>query len=108
MPKEESKTIEVEVVEIDGVTPPPATPHHEEEQAGRGAPWSNWQDWSGKVRKLDARWWPLWVILGVVVLGFVLTIGLILGVIYVIARLIRNFILGFFSLFSPVSSTELR
>jgi len=108
MLKEDSQAIEVEVVEIDGMTPPIPSAPSKDERTGRGAPWSNWQNWSGRVKQLDSRWWPLWVVLGIVVLGLILTLGVFFAIIYVIARFIRNVILGINSLFSPINSSSLR
>ena len=108
MLKEDSQAIEVEVVEIDGMTPPIPSAPSKDERTGRGAPWSNWQNWSGRVKQLDSRWWPLWVVLGIVVLGLILTLGVFFAIIYVIARFIRNVILGINSLFSPIKSSSLR
>ncbi|MES2476630.1 MAG: hypothetical protein V4640_12675 [Verrucomicrobiota bacterium] len=81
--KNDSQPIEVEVLEVDGITVPPRpevkdAPH----QSG---PWSQWQ---GQVTRLDSRWWPLWVILGVLGVALLLTFGLVLGVIYLVFRVI--------------------
>jgi len=105
MLKEDSQAIEVEVIEIDGVA---HSAPREEEQTGKGAPWNNWQNWSGRVRQLDSRWWPLWVVLGILVLGLILTVGVFFAIIYVIARFIRNVLLGINSLFSPINPSSLR
>jgi len=108
MLKEDSQAIEVEVVEIDGVAPSIPSAPREEELTGRGAPWSNWQNWSGRVKQLDSRWWPLWVILGILMLGLILTVGVFFAIIYVIARFIRNVLLGINSVFSPINPPSLR
>lgn len=78
---QDSQEIEVEVVEIDGVAPvtrnePEPTPNE----------WSDWRQWQGRVRRLDSRWWPLWVFLGVIALALMLTVGLVIGLIYLIVR----------------------
>ena len=81
----EATEIEVEVVEIDGVTP--VVP---QVRAGEARPQGNWQDWrqwQGKVRRLDSRWWPLWVFLGIIALALFLTVGLVLAVVFLVVRL---------------------
>lgn len=81
--KNDSQAIEVEVLEVDGVTVPPRP---EVEDAPRqDAPWRQWQ---GQITRLDSRWWPLWVILGVLAVGLLLTFGLVIGVIYLIFRIL--------------------
>ena len=78
----ESTDIEVEVVEIDGVAPVAGKPRVDETPP-RGD-WQDWRQWRGQVRRLDSRWWPLWVILGIIALALILTVGLVLGVVFLI------------------------
>ena len=76
--------IEVEVVEIDGVEPVVAGP-----RGGQTRPqsdWHDWKQWQGKVRRLDSRWWPLWGGLGIIALGFLLTVGLLVAVVFLMLR----------------------
>lgn len=83
----ESQAIEVEVLEIDGAVPfakPQSAPNSQTRQ-----PWQNWQ---GRVRQLDRRWWPLWVILGVIAVALLLTVGVFLGIIFLIFSIIRGFV----------------
>lgn len=82
---EEPQAIEVEVLEIDGHAPPikPETAAAPK----RTAPWGQWQR---RVRQLDARWWPLWVILGVIAVALLLTVGVVFGVIFMIFRVITG------------------
>lgn len=84
---QDSKEIEVEVVEIDGIAP--VVTKEPEPVSGERRVWSHWQ---GRVRRLDSRWWPLWVILGIIAIALMLTVGLVFGVIFVIVRLILNLI----------------
>lgn len=72
-------TIEAEVLEIDG-SPPPAPKLPEQEPA--------WKSMRGRVLRLDRRWWPLWVILGLVVFAFVAVFGLIFGALLIVAKMI--------------------
>jgi hypothetical protein len=84
-PPAEPVTVEVEVVEIDGVThaPPPEKPA----PAPRPGP-QGWAQWSGRIRRLDARWWPLWVVLGVIGVFLALTVGVVLAAIYLVFRIV--------------------
>jgi sensor domain CHASE-containing protein len=87
-----SQAIEVEVVEIDGAAPPARF-----ETPEASAPRPSWQtDWQGRVRKLDSRWWPLWVLLGAVAVVLLLTVGLVLGIVFVIFRILRGIIRAIF------------
>ena len=82
----QSQAIEVEVVEIDGAPPPANFRPHEE---AKPTP-PDWQKWLGRIRRLDRRWWPLWVILGTVGVLLLLTVGVVLGVILVISRMLSR------------------
>lgn len=83
---QESQTIEVEVVQVDGIAPVARTVEATDDAPNpQGKPWRHWQ---GQVRSLDSRWWPLWVILGALALVLLLTIGLVIGFIYLILKII--------------------
>lgn len=84
---EEPKEIEVEVVEIDGVAP--VVRNESEPVTGERRDWRHWQ---GRVRRLDSRWWPLWVVLGIIGIALALTVGLVVGVIFLMVRLFLNLI----------------
>ena len=84
---QDSKEIEVEVVEIDGVAPVVAREPEPVSDERR-----DWRQWQGRVRQLDRRWWPLWGILGIIAFVLLITVGLVIGVIFVIARLCLNVI----------------
>lgn len=75
----ESTDIEVEVVEIDGVTADAAEPLADHRR--------EWGQYRGRIRLLDNRWWPLWVILGIVALVLFLTVGLLIGLVFLIVGL---------------------
>ncbi len=81
----EPQAIEVEVLEIDGAAPPAKV-----ETGGESRPRQPWENWQGRVRQLDARWWPLWVFLGIIAVALLLTVGVVLGVIFLIFRIIRG------------------
>lgn len=96
-------TIEVEVLEIDGAAP--AAPAPEPAAESTPPPWTAWQ---GRIRQLDARWWPLWVILGVLALGLLLTVGVVVGVSVLVLRTIVRLIRGIGRLFAgPAHDTRL-
>jgi hypothetical protein len=82
----ESTDIEVEVVEIDGVAP--AAPEPVADHNPPRNDWREWRQYSGRIRRLDSRWWPLWVILGIVGLALFLTVGLLIGVVFLIVGLL--------------------
>ncbi len=86
----ESQAIEVEVVAVDGIVPA-ARPARREESArpetGGGASWRGLQ---GRVLKLDSRWWPLWVFLGILGVLLLLTFGLVIGVLFVVFQVVRK------------------
>ena len=88
---QEATEIEVEVVEIDGVTPP-APQARAEESARQGGDWQDWRQWPGRVTRLDSRWWPLWVFLGIIALALALTVGVVIGVIVLIFRILQGFV----------------
>ena len=75
-----TQQIEVEVVEIDGVAPTT--------QSVPPAPAA--QNWQGRIRMLDARWWPLWVLLGAIAIALLVTVGLVIAVIFVIFRILNG------------------
>ena len=76
-------TIEAEVLEIDGS--PPANPPEPEAAPRRDDPW---QAMRGRVIKLDRRWWPLWVLLGIVALVLALTVGVVVAAVVIVLKLI--------------------
>ncbi len=101
MPQDPS-AIEVEVVEIDGRIPPPPVP--DPERGPAPGQWQDWRQWQGRVRTLDARWWPLWLLLGIVAVVLVLTIGLALGAVWLVAKTVRGLLHALFSIFQPQAS----
>lgn len=91
----ESQIIEVEVVEIDGAAPATKFPPREEVPA----PSQGWQKWLKRlawIRHLDRRWWPLWAILGTIGVFLLLTIGIVIGVILVIFRILSGMVRAIF------------
>ena len=90
----EPQAIEVEVVEIDGLAPAPRAEPVPETQAR--PEWQDWQKWQGRMLKLDSRWWPLWVVLGMIAVFLLLTVGVVVGVVFVIYRIISGFLRALF------------
>ncbi len=102
---EEQPALEVEVVEIDGVAPPPPDPGSRRKQA----PWREWRHgWTGRVRKLDPRWWPLWLLLGLIALVLLITIGIVAGVLVILYRITLGLLRSLLLLLFPNRSTEIR
>lgn len=85
--------IEVEVLEIDGAPPPP---RDEGPRPDDGLPlWQKVWRW---LSALDRRWWPLWVLLGIVLVGFVIVAAVILAAFWVVFAALRSvlrFLTGF-------------
>jgi hypothetical protein len=86
----EATEIEVEVVEIDGVSPVP--PQASVGDPPRQSTWQDWHQWQGKLRTLDSRWWPLWTILGIIAVVLLLTVGLLLAVVFLIVRMVTKIV----------------
>lgn len=85
----EPQAIEVEVVEIDGAAPPAKFDPRDESPPR--PQWQDWQQqWQGRVRTLDSRWWPLWVVLGAIGVVVLLTFGLVIGVVFVVFRILSG------------------
>lgn len=79
-------TIEAEVLEIDG-SPPPAG-----REPDPPRPEDPWKAMRGKVLRLDRRWWPLWVLLGIVAVVLLLTVGLVAAVVLVVLRILGGIV----------------
>ena len=88
----EPQAIEVEVIAIDGVAPLATTGSHEETPRR----WQDWQNWHGRIRKLDNRWWPLWVFLGVIAVALLLTVGVFVAIVFVIFRVLSGLVRAIF------------
>lgn len=95
-------TIEAEVLEIDGQRPAPVQPPQGDARSGskgRSAfdPRGAWGSLGGRVLRLDRRWWPLWVVLGivaVVVLGVVFCVAAVVFTMVRILGGILRFLIG--------------
>jgi hypothetical protein len=95
--------IEMEVLAIDDAAPPNPKPQSTPE------PDPAWRQWQGRVKRLDARWWPLWVILGAIVVFLVLTVGVVFGAILLIVKMVSGLLGSLVRLLTGTSSsTSLR
>ena len=74
-------TLEAEVLEIDGSPAPPSSRQVPPQRAA-GA----WSSMRGRVLRLDRRWGPLWVLLGIVALGMFAVVACFVAVFVVIAK----------------------
>lgn len=90
----EPQAIEVEVLEIDGVTVQPESDRYGETAPQR--PWQDWQNWQGRLRQLDSRWWPLWVFLGTIAVLLLVTVGLVVGIIILIFWILSGLVRAIF------------
>ena len=90
----ESQAIEVEVVEIDGTAPP--VKFEAQEKSAPQRQWQDWQQWQGRIRTLDSRWWPLWVLLGAVAVVLMLTVGLVVGIVFLIFQVVAGILRAIF------------
>jgi len=97
-------TIEAEVLEIDGSPPPP--PNVQEPKYSH-RPQAPWESLRGKVVGLDRRWWPLWVFLGTIALALLLTVGVVIAVMVIVAKVIGGILRFLFGGVSNGSGTGL-
>lgn len=92
------ETIEVEVIEIDGVAVEPRSLRREKPDTHGRIDWSTWQR---RVRRLDSRWWPLWLVLGFMALVVAVGVGICVAVVFVTWRILKALITGLADLFNP-------
>lgn len=104
MTRTEEQTIEAEVVEIDGIAVDPRANPKPTGKQNR----VDWRAWQGKIRTLDARWWPLWVVLGFILLTFAVAIGMCALVFFVCYKLVMGFFQALLSLFSTPTHIRTR
>jgi hypothetical protein len=96
MNQQEATPIEVEVLEIDGIAPVPQQGPSDDDGARQPGGMPDWRQWGGRVRTLDSRWWPLWVVLGTIALFLALTLGVVIGLVYAVFRIVRGFLRAMF------------
>lgn len=85
-------TIEAEVLEIDGQRPAPAQspePGAQDRARSSSNPWGGtWNSLRGRVVKLDRRWWPLWVLLGIVAVIVLGVVACVAAVVFTVIRIL--------------------
>jgi hypothetical protein len=84
----QASEIEVEVVELENKLP--ASPRGGTDTQTCGPEQRAWRQWQGRLRRIDARWWPLWAIPGLALLVLLAAVGLLIGVLFVIFLGVRN------------------
>ncbi|MES2982373.1 MAG: hypothetical protein V4727_08675 [Verrucomicrobiota bacterium] len=103
MMKPEEPVIEAEVVEIDGVAVEPRP--EVEPTNGQQSRRVDWQSWQGKIRVLDKRWMPLWIVLGVIAFILLVTVGLLIAVLGFMFWMVKAILRAVFSIFSGSDHT---
>ncbi len=98
------QTIEADVVEIDGI----AVEQRPAPRQAKSSEWNSWGSWQGRVKKLDARWWPLWLALGFVALVLIVAVGMCVAVVWVTYKLVMLLATGFLSIFVPPTELQRR
>ena len=103
MPQDREPAIEVEVLEIDGAAPPPPRAASgaldgidDGDDSRPGHSWTNWQRWPGQVRTLHPLWWPVLIVGGGILLAGFLALGVLLGVLFIIYRIVRGLLRALF------------
>ena len=99
------QTIEAEVVEIDGIAVEPKSVRKE---SAKGAPWAQWGNFQGRVKRLDARWMPLWIVLGFIALVAFVAIGMVAAVLFVTFRIVAGLVNGIANLIFPSHGLQQR
>jgi hypothetical protein len=101
--KQEEPILEAEVVEIDGVAvePRPDAKASGETRSRR----VDWQSWQGKIRVLDKRWMPLWMVLGLVAVILLVAVGMLIAVFAFFFWMVRAILRAVFSIFTVSDHT---
>ncbi|MGA0846553.1 MAG: hypothetical protein ACO3RV_08445 [Luteolibacter sp.] len=91
---QEPQEIEVEVVELKHSTSSqkPRDPQHAKRDPGEGILGDRLWNWQGQARKINPRWWPVWLIPGLLLCGIAAVMAVALGVLAVLWLLLRGFI----------------
>lgn len=103
MIKQDVPILEAEVVEIDGVA---VESRIEEDNPAPQRAWRfDWQGWAGRIRVLDKRWAPLWIILGIFAVILFLIIGFFILVFAIFYGMMKWVLRVVFSIFSGSDQT---
>lgn len=101
--KQDEPILEAEVVEIDGVTVEPRP--EVEPTRGQQSRRVDWQGWQGRIRVLDKRWMPLWIVLGAIAFILLVTVGLLVAVFVFLILILKAILRAVFSIFTGSSHT---
>lgn len=74
----------MEVLAIHDAAPPPPSPQ------AQTKPDPAWRQWQPRLKQLNPRWWPLWIVLGIIVVFLVLTVGIIFGALLLIVKIVSS------------------
>jgi len=113
MPRDNEPAIEVEVLEIDGEAPPPprdpasamarihddADDIDDDNNNSGQAPnptSANWHSWPRQLRTLPPWYLPLLIIGGTILLGLILTLGVLVAALILIYRIVRGLLRSLF------------
>lgn len=80
--------IEVEVVELENR--PPASDHGRNHTQASAQGRQAWPQWRGRLRRIDTKWWPLWVIPGLGVLILLAAASLLIGALLAFFLCVRH------------------
>jgi uncharacterized membrane protein len=96
--QQDEPTLEAEVVEINGVAVEPRSEKDtpKPQQSRR----VDWQSWQGKIRVLDKRWAPLWIVLGIIALILFVIVGLVLAVFAFAFWIVKSILRAVMSIFT--------
>ncbi len=101
--KQDEPILEAEVVEIDGVAVEPRP--QVEPTNGQRSRRVDWQSWQEKIRVLDKRWMPLWIVLGLIAFVLLVTVGLVTAVLVMIYLIVKALLRAVFSIFTGSDHT---
>ncbi len=103
MKNQDEPILEAEVVEIDGVAVEPRT--QVDPPKGQQSRRVDWQSWQGKIRVLDKRWMPLWIVLGMIAFILLVTVGLLIAAFGFMFWIVKAILRAVFSIFSESDQT---
>ena len=103
MPRDNEPAIEVEVLEIDGAAPPPPRDRAStltgiattNDEVPPGPPPANWH-WPTQPRTPPARWWPVFIVGGPILLAALLPLAVLVAVLLLIYRIIKALLRALF------------
>lgn len=103
--KQDEPVLEAEVVEIDGVAVEPRPEVDASGGRGQRSRGVDWQSWQGKIRVLDKRWMPLWIVLGFIAVILFVIVGLLFAVFAFFYWIVKTMLRAVFSIFTGTDHT---